>query len=133
MNREERDAWRERLAASRIELLEDIAQREIADLEQPPPRRAPEMVFKTARQNGDDTNGITAEPLPIDPDLLDGIAQALAEQRQELAAMIDQAIAPLRERIAVLEGQLSTLVTLIGGSNGNARSKRAPRLIEPPK
>ena len=49
------------------------------------------------------------------------------------AARTNLAIAPLRERIAALEGQLSTLVTLIGGGNGNARSKRAPRLLEPPK
>ncbi len=138
MTREERQALRERLAAERLALLEDIEareQRELTDLlEQPPPRRAPsEMVFKD-RQNGsvNGDNGITGSP-PLDDDLIDAIAQALAEQRVEIAGQIDQMLAPLRERVASLEGQVQTLLSVIGGGNGGTRSKRAPRLLEAPK
>ena len=85
------------------------------------------MVFKD-RQNDVGVNGdndITTEPPLFDEDQVEAIAAALAQQRQELASMLDQAIAPLRERIAVLEGQIGMLMVMLGNGNNGARPLHA--------
>jgi hypothetical protein len=75
----------------------------------------PEIVHKTTIQkdtrvsfsnNGDDT-------LTFTDDQVEQLADVLAQYRLELQAEIDDAIAPLRERIAVLEGQLAILASLL--------------------
>jgi hypothetical protein len=41
----------------------------------------------------------------------------------------------LRERLAALEGQVSTLMTMLGGNNGTkslTTRKRSPKLLAPP-
>jgi hypothetical protein len=42
------------------------------------------------------------------------MAAVIAELRRELQETIDAAMAPLRDRVAMLEGQVSTLMTLLG-------------------
>jgi hypothetical protein len=52
---------------------------------------------------------------------LDAIAQAIAESRVELRTeiqgTINGAVAPLRERVAMLEGQVSALMMLLGSDS----------------
>jgi hypothetical protein len=71
--------------------------------------------------NGDD------QPLPpIDDDMIEAVAQALAETssrlRDEFQSMVNDAVAPLTEQVATLQGQVSVLMNLIGVIVGNNNS-----------
>ena len=57
---------------------------------------------------------------PFTDEQMDTMASVLVEIREETQSMIDTAIAPLRERIANLEGQLSMLTSMMGNGNGKA-------------
>lgn len=63
---------------------------------------------------------------PMTADQIEIISMVLAEVTIEFQNAIADAAAPLRERIAVLEGQLSMLTNLIGG---NGRSFEASETI----
>jgi hypothetical protein len=91
------------------------------------PRIDPPLVYKTiedarsvdlaaSRQIGDDLSP------PLDDDLMEQLAEVLAQvridMRTEFEDALDLAAAPLRERIAVLECQLSLLMVLLGGDSG---------------
>jgi hypothetical protein len=79
----------------------------------------------------DDTNGNGNDQLQLlTDDLIDALAQALAETRNELRvefqAMVDTAMASLTEEVAVLQAQMNIVLSLIANnnnSNGNSSSK----------
>jgi hypothetical protein len=56
----------------------------------------------------------------LNDELLDAIAAALVEVKNEMRDEVEATVAPLRERIITLEAQLSTLLALFG--NNNSRS-----------
>jgi hypothetical protein len=60
---------------------------------------------------------------PLDDDMMEAVAMALAEIKLQMRAECEDAIVgalgPLRERIAMLEGQLSVLTVVLGGGDGN--------------
>jgi hypothetical protein len=126
----------EQLRAQAAEVRRDLAEREVAaemDHEQimaamrvndgvskNPSFSPPAIVHKTnydamvMRQNFADN------PSPSgfnDNELLDGLADALAQNNIDMQGRIDEAVAPLRERIAVLEGQLSMLMAMLGDNS----------------
>ena len=82
----------------------------------------PEVVYKThdnavVRQrtisNADDVP-------PFADDQIDVLAEVLVQLREELQTMVDAAVAPLREKIANLEGQISVLTALLGSDSGKS-------------
>ena len=95
-----------------------------ADHYEPPP-----IVHKTVFGN-EPAFPATAENAvapPFDDDQIDIIATVIAELRQDMQAMVDAALAPLRERIASIEGQLTVLMTLLGADA--SRSIEASEVI----
>ena len=61
---------------------------------------------------------------------IDVIAAALAEMRNEFRDMVSDAMAPLTEQVAVLQGQMSVMMNLIGSivsnnGNGNNNSSKS--------
>jgi hypothetical protein len=99
----------------------------IMEMTRPPPV----IVHKeyTGRQpslaDGDD------QPLSTD-DMIEALAQALAETRiqlrDEFQSMVNEAVGPLTEQVAVLQGQVNVLLSLIGsivGNNNNSSVKEA--------
>jgi hypothetical protein len=69
--------------------------------------------------NGDDTiNGDNQIP-PFNDDQTEVLADVLAQIRLEFQDTINDAIAPLRERVSILEGQVTTLLSLLGNNNGD--------------
>ena len=62
----------------------------------------------------DDTNNDYVELPPLTDEQIDIIAAALADIKLDLQSRIEDAIAPLVQRISVLEGQLSLMTTLLG-------------------
>jgi hypothetical protein len=156
VNREQISKLRERLAASRLELVADIEERQAAldndhDAILDATRQAPPLVFKTTKKNGPSSNGNGSNgtgnggtigdagdaDAPFNDEQTDALAAALAQHRAELAGMIDDATSPLRERIVAIEAKVDTLLAILGaGGNGAARSlggsrRRAPRLLPP--
>jgi hypothetical protein len=111
LSREEIDALREDLERRQAEdPVEPIVER----------RSPPPTVFKIHE-------AAYAEPPPLmSDDVVDTVAGILCDQRLETRALIDAAIAPLRERCAMLEGQLSALTLLLGADGGKSKRK-APR------
>ena len=82
-----------------------------ADHYEPPP-----IVHKTVFGN-ESAFPATAENAvapPFTDEQVDIVAVVLAELRQETEAAIAEALTPLRERIASIEGQLTVLMTLLG-------------------
>jgi hypothetical protein len=57
---------------------------------------------------------------PLTDDQIEILADVLAQIRIEFRDTIDDAIAPLRERIAVLEGQISILTSLLGSDSSRS-------------
>jgi hypothetical protein len=64
---------------------------------------------------------------PFTDEQVDIVAVVLAELRQETEAAIAEALTPLRERIASIEGQLTVLMTLLGADA--SRSIEASEVI----
>ena len=83
-----------------------------ADHYEPPP-----IVHKTVFGNKSafPATAENAVAPPFDDDQIDIVARVIAEIRDETQDAIDAALAPLQQRIAVLEAQVSMLVTLLGG------------------
>jgi hypothetical protein len=118
----------EQLRANAEEVRQELAERELAALTDHDAimaqRAAPPLVRKTkmdarVKQTTDD---IIADDIngdgQLDNAFMEAVAEAMAEQaiqlRADCAAMLEDAVAPLRERIATLEGQLSMLTGLLG-------------------
>jgi hypothetical protein len=96
----------------------------------------PAVVYKdyTGKQPSrvlDDTNGNGNGELPplLSDEQIDVFAQVLAETRSqvrdEFQAMVADAVGPLTEAVAVLQGQVSVLMNLIGGRVNNNTVKEA--------
>jgi hypothetical protein len=72
------------------------------------------------------SNGDEPPSLPIDDDMIEALAQALPETRiqlrDEFQSMVNEAIGALTEQVAVLQGQVSVLLNLIGSIVGNNNS-----------
>jgi hypothetical protein len=111
-------ANRERLAEEDHEQImasvSDILDRNIT-------RAAPTLVYKTCnstavKQDILDVNGDDQPPI-FDENQTEIIAEVLAEVTSELKAAIDDAVAPLVERVSRLEGQVDLLVALFGDTN----------------
>ena len=75
--------------------------------------------------NGDE------QPLQFSDDQIDVLAQALVDLRSEFQSMVDDAISPLRERLARLEGEMAMLTTLLSNNNSsnNSRNIEASEII----
>jgi hypothetical protein len=135
VTREQIKEMRARLAESRLELVEDIEARQLAvDLVgSRQARQVGEVIYKT-RENGLlNGNGTSvddpAAPGDVDTggisiDLLNAIGDAMGAMKLDILDQVNAALAPLRDRIAVLEGQVSTLTALL--SNGSTK------LLSPP-
>jgi hypothetical protein len=67
------------------------------------------------------------EPPSFNDDQVEQLASVLAEFRSDLLQAVDAALAPLQERIAVVEGKLEMLTTLLG--SGNSKSFEASEVI----
>ena len=79
--------------------------------------------------NGDD------QPLPpINDDMIEAVAQALAETssrlRDEFQSMVSDAVGPLTEQVAVLQGQVNVLLSLIGSIVGNSNGNSVKEASE---
>jgi hypothetical protein len=98
-------------------------------------RPQPVIVYKeyTARQPFDDNSGNGSELPPMSTDeMIDAMAQALAQTRDDLRAefqgMLDSAMAPWTEAVAVLQAQMNIVLSLIANnnnSNGNGNNARS--------
>jgi hypothetical protein len=75
--------------------------------------------------NGDE------QPPQFSDDQIDVLAQALVDLRSEFQSMVDDAISPLRERLAWLEGEMGMLTTLLSNNNSsnNSRNIEASEII----
>jgi hypothetical protein len=88
-------------------------------------KRAPAVIVK----RHDDARIKTATRGQFDPDDLPPDQIALAEAMTDACQdMISDAVAPLAQRIAVIEAKLDVLLTLLGG-NGGERSFEATETI----
>jgi hypothetical protein len=67
-------------------------------------------------------------PPPFDDLQIDIVATVIAEIRAETQDAIDAAVAPLQQRVAVLEGQVSMLVALLG-ADANNRSVESSEVV----
>lgn len=67
-------------------------------------------------------------PPAFDDNQMEQLADILAQINMQLQDTIDAAIAPLRERVAMLEGQISTLLSVLGNNN-DSRSIEASETI----
>jgi hypothetical protein len=109
---------REKLAEMRAytaEIREDLERRQLEDpfLDAPQMRSAPPVVFKTR----DNANAYAAaEPLNTD-DIADAVAEALAEEGDEIRREFEA-------RIAKLEGQIETLLSVLGSDPSRAKAVR---------
>jgi len=74
------------------------------------------------RQSRDNGNGDEPPSLPIDDDMIEALAQALAELRIEFQSTIDDAVGSLTEQVATLRGQVSVLTSLVGSLVGNSNA-----------
>lgn len=68
------------------------------------------------------------DPL-VNDDLIDALAAALADIRGEFQDLIDDRMANLTEQVAVLQGQVGTLLSVIGSivsnNNGNGNNSKS--------
>jgi hypothetical protein len=80
------------------------------------------VVYKVHAGNlSDDNSGSYDDNVPFTEEQIDIVAQALADTRIDLQtktqAMIATATSEIRERVAMIEGHLSALMTLLGGDS----------------
>ena len=76
------------------------------------------------RDNGNGNGNGEDQPMSTDDMIMiDAVAQALAETRSQLRdefqSMIEDAVSPLTEQIAMLQGQVGVLLNLINAIVGN--------------
>ena len=145
MNREDLRALRERLAVERAELVEDIERRQV-ELDCTPgyvlaerrrAERGREVIFKV-RDNAatvpggmNGASGDVSSTAIFSDDQLDVIAQAMADQKNDIAVMVDNMLAPLRDRILALEARVETVLALLGAGKSIAGPGR--KRLPPPK
>jgi hypothetical protein len=133
------------MRAFAAEIREDLAEREQMAAEDhtqimaatAATRAAPAMIYKVKpdarvrRQVVDDPGDSTDDVPPFSDSQMDTIAELMAmirnDMRDEFRAIVDAALAPLRERIASVEGSLSTLTGIIG--NDSSRSVEASEVV----
>jgi hypothetical protein len=119
--------------AEREELQADLERRELELLEQPGghqllTRSAPQLVYKVTDNGSDYDNGGPPSPLNND-DLINGVAGAMAQMRESMMTEIDNTmLAPMRERIAAVEGKLDALLTMLGGADTSRAKSLRKRL-----
>jgi hypothetical protein len=78
----------------------------------------------------DDGNGNgDNEPLPLTDEQIDIFAQVLAQIRKDFQAAIDDATAPLRDRIVALEAQISLLTNLLNDSSKTIEASETVRKL----
>jgi hypothetical protein len=112
----------ERLAEMRAytaEIREDLERRQLEDpfLDVPQMRSAPPVVFKT-HDNGSAYAAVEPASPPLNnDDIADAVAEALAEEGDEIRREFEA-------RIAAIEGQLSALLTLLGADPSRAKAVR---------
>jgi hypothetical protein len=75
-----------------------------------------------------DSNG--DEPPLFNDEQLDVLAQMIVDIRQDVRDMIDDAVAPLKERIASLEGSINMLMAMIGDTNRSFESSEVIRKLK---
>jgi hypothetical protein len=123
LNKASRDALRDEIEERELELEGDplLAHDTLmAKLRGPEvTREAPRVIYKTTDNGNGYDNTAPASPLSND-ELVDAVAQAMAQMRQEVRAEFEA-------RIATLEGQVSTLLSLLGGSTDGATRSRSLR------
>jgi hypothetical protein len=116
-------AYLARLRAQADEVRADLAERETnqthAEVMAATRVPLPAVIYK--QYGGDqpvlDDNGTDdVEPPMFTDEQLDTLAQVLAEVQLGVQAKIDDAIAPLNQRLTVVEAQLSMLTILLGNS-----------------
>jgi hypothetical protein len=95
------------------------------------------LTYKQTNNGADYGGGDYAEPEPFSDEALDILAQAIAdlraEMRGEIEAAVEAATRPLRERLATLEGQIATMLALLGDRAPELRLSppiERPRLLE---
>jgi hypothetical protein len=125
-------AYLEQLRANAEEVRADLEEREAND----PQLHVPEIVHKTTMDarvlpNDDDGNGNGDDPIPppLTDEQMDIIAQVLAQMRMDFQAAIDDAIAPLRDRIATLEGSINTLMAMLNDSGKSIEASETVRRL----
>jgi hypothetical protein len=104
------------------EMREDLERRQAEDplgafeLQQMQRAGPPAMVFKTHdNEIGFQNCNPIADVPPFSDEQTEIMAAVIAGLRQELQDAVDATIAPLRERCARLEGQITMLTTMLGG------------------
>jgi hypothetical protein len=133
----------ERLAEMRryaAEIRADLERRELEDpvFDVPQLRSAPEMIFKTTENASAYAAAEPASQQLDSDDIADAIAEALLDASEDMQTEIRAVVTPLRERIAVLEGQVATLLTVLGGDPARAKALRKSlhndtQLLEAPR
>jgi hypothetical protein len=112
--------------ASREEVREDLARRELEDPPfdpRPVTRAAPlGVVYKITNSNG---GAFDDEPVPLlDADeIASGVAAALAQACDQMRSEVADAIDPLEQRLTTLEAQMATLLSVLGGGDGNGGTR----------
>jgi hypothetical protein len=114
------------LRAQADEVRRDLAERqanagheEIMAATQVPLPAVPSVIYK--QYEGDqlddtDTNNGDVEPPMFSDEQIDTLATVISEIKMELQDRIDDAVAPLAQRLAVVEGQLSLLTALLSNN-----------------
>jgi hypothetical protein len=74
-------------------------------------------------------NGDPEPPPPLSDEALDILAQVLAQIRLDFQAAIEDAVAPLNQRIAVLEGQISILTSLLSSDSKSIEATETTRKL----
>jgi len=146
MTREEIAELRERLRASRLELLTEIAERDerhAVDHEHivaATTREAPPLMFKVRDNNSANGNGAigtdngSIEAPPLTDLQIDILAGAFAELRREFLDALEAELAPLRAELAELRALRDDLLTMIDAKRKALGRKRSTtRLLAPPK
>jgi len=97
----------------------------IMEMTRPPPVIIHKKYLGEQPSRRDNGNG-NGEDQPMSTDdmiMIDAVAQALAETRSQLRdefqSMIEDAVSPLTEQIAMLQGQVGVLLNLINAIVGN--------------
>jgi hypothetical protein len=112
----------ERLRAQAAEVRADLAEREANETIMPT-RSMPAVIHKTIADARVVAPPADELPPEFSDDQLDIIAGALAEIRQDFRDQMEAALAPIRERVAFLEGQLSILL------NPNSKTIEASEVV----
>jgi hypothetical protein len=125
-------AYLEQLRANAEAVRADLEEREAND----PQLYVPEIIHKINEDArvllSDDGNGNgngDPEPPPLTDEALDVLAQVLAQIKLDIQSAIDDAVAPLRDRIIALEAQISLLTNLLNDSNKTIEASETVRKL----